>query len=266
MRPVRCPRHHPQPPADLGKQLVRLPVIAFGAASHAVRPAVGTTSAARDDVIDRLGAASAVGAAVPVAMHEPGPCQRYLRTVGHAHVGTQPDHRRNGQRNRGGVHFEPTWVAVHHLGLATHHEDHRAPQRQRRQRFERGVQQQYPSTAPGRRRGRTGYRRSRRVPPSTLSGRAGNAPWPRPRPARWNPMRRGASRMSAQHGLRRLSGQGLARDAEGDGLSVWHSTTSTGAGIVDHRSAPKCTCVTRRVTCPRPRGHSEPGVSKPQGD
>ena len=54
----------------------------------------------------------------------------------------------------------------------------------------------------------------------------------------------GTSRVGAQDRLRRLLGHGLAGAAEGDGLSVWHSTTSTGAGIVDHTSAPKCTCVT----------------------
>ncbi len=47
--------------------------------------------------------------------------------------------------------------------------------------------------------------------------------------------------------LRRLPAHRLVGGAEGDRLSVWHSTTSTGAAIVDHRSHPLRTCVRRRV-------------------
>ena len=143
-------RRHPQFPTQLAEQPVSLTVIAQRAAGHAVFPTMLAPSTARHHMVDGFRAGSAIATAVTVPVHQGRPGHRNPRPVRHPHERAQLDHRRGYDAGGRGMQYQARGVTMHDIGLAAHHQHDCPTQRQRGQRLEARIEQQYPSASPDR--------------------------------------------------------------------------------------------------------------------
>ena len=126
----------------LVEQAVALAHVARAARGHHVLPRVLAAAAARDDVVDALGRAAAVLAAVAVAGEDAAPVERRPAPVRHLHEVAQADHRRHRHGEVLGV--ERLAGVVEHVGLVVEHEHGGAAAGHHAQRLVGGVEHEGP--------------------------------------------------------------------------------------------------------------------------
>ena len=130
-------------PAELGEQPVTLAMVAPGAGGDDVRPDVLPAARARSDVVDRVGARTAVHAAVRVTVEHRAAGQRHLAAVRHADVvGEAHDRSVRGSRRR--AECMTSLPCFDDDGLLGEDEHDGAAQRHDAQRLVRRVEHQRP--------------------------------------------------------------------------------------------------------------------------
>ena len=127
-------------PAKFAKQPIAFAMVAPGAGGHHVGPDVLPAARPWSDMIDRVGAGSAIHAGLPVPI-EHGPAgKRHLPAIGHPHIAGQAHDARHRDGDPRRVH--DVGPGLDDERLFGEDEDHRAAERHDAQRLVRCVQHQ----------------------------------------------------------------------------------------------------------------------------
>jgi hypothetical protein len=116
-----CSGHRMQTPAELGWRPITLGVVTPGAGGNNILPEVAAAPAARQDVVDGLRRAAAVGAPAAVPSKDRPTGQADIRPVRHANISCETYHQR--YRYAGPLAVEDTIAVGHADRLRGEYED-----------------------------------------------------------------------------------------------------------------------------------------------